>query len=87
LQSYLQHDEAYCKNEPNNFIAWVTIMIDHQRNQQVFLSNKRIKQIKACWEAQVKMLQDAIATCKKINEMRGDVILKAFVIVKQLQGR
>jgi hypothetical protein len=30
------------------------------------------------------MLQDAIVACEKINEMRGDAILKAFPIVKEL---
>jgi hypothetical protein len=30
------------------------------------------------------MLQDAIATCEKINERRGDVILKSFDIFKEL---
>jgi hypothetical protein len=32
------------------------------------------------------MLQDAIVACEKINERRGDAILKAFGVVKELQG-
>jgi hypothetical protein len=29
LQRDLQHDEAYCKNELNTFVAWVTSINDH----------------------------------------------------------
>jgi hypothetical protein len=32
------------------------------------------------------MLKDAIVACEKINERRGYVILKAFGVVKELQG-
>jgi hypothetical protein len=73
LQRDLQHDEAYYKNELNTFIARVTTMTDHQRNQQGLPSNKRIKQIKVGWEARVKMLQDAIVACKK--SMKGEEML------------
>jgi hypothetical protein len=63
-------------------------MIDHQLNQQGLPSRKRMKQIKAGWEERVKILQDAIATHGKINERRDNVtILKAFDVVKELQGR
>jgi hypothetical protein len=59
-------------------------MTDYQRNQQGLLLNKRIKQIKIGWEARINMLQDAIVACEKINERRGDVTLKSFVVVKEL---
>jgi hypothetical protein len=29
-------------------------------------------------------MQDAISTCEKINERRGDVILKEFDVVKEM---
>jgi hypothetical protein len=41
-----------------------------------------MNQIKAGWEQRVKMMQDAIATCQKINERRGNPILKEFDVVK-----
>jgi hypothetical protein len=69
---YLQHDEAYCKKK-NAFIARVTTMTDHQRNQQRLPSNRIIKQIKVGWEARVKMLQDAIVSLKK--SMKGEDML------------
>jgi hypothetical protein len=86
LQRDLQHDEAYCKNELNTFVAWVTSISDHRRNQQGLPNSNRIRKIKAGWEQRVKMLQDAIVACKKIDERRGDVILKAFDVVKEMQG-
>jgi hypothetical protein len=32
------------------------------------------------------MLQDAIVVCEKIDERRGDAILKAFDAIKEMQG-
>jgi hypothetical protein len=80
----LQHDEGYYKNELNTFVARLTSMTNHQRNQQGIPSSKRKKKIKAGWEERVKMMQDAIATCEQINERRGDAILKTFDVVKEL---
>jgi hypothetical protein len=31
------------------------------------------------------MLQDAIVSCEKINERRGNVVLRAFFVVKESQ--
>jgi hypothetical protein len=32
------------------------------------------------------MMQNAIVACEKIDERRGDAILKAFDVVKEMQG-
>jgi hypothetical protein len=61
-------------------------MSDHRRNHQELPSRRRINKIKVGWEQRVKMFQYASATFKKINERRGNIILKSFDVVKEMQG-
>jgi hypothetical protein len=76
LKKYLEHDEGFYNNEVKTFIARVTSLSDHHRDQQRFPSSKRIKKIRAIWEARVNVLKYTIVDCEKINEKRGYDFIK-----------